>query len=94
MNAGLKINLGPAKMVKHGTYGTYFHLKCRCFACREYQRARVARNRAARLASGNLSHGSRSAYDAGCRCDQCLSARRASYPAEKSQRGQAKQAQR
>lgn len=60
----------------HGTYRRYWIDKCRCEACREYQRARVARSRAERLARGELTHGKRSAYDAGCRCDQCRDARR------------------
>ena len=61
--------------VRHGTYTAYFWYWCRCGRCREYQNKRVARNRAARLATGNLSHGTRSAYDAGCRCGICKTAR-------------------
>lgn len=59
----------------HGTYTGYYWHKCRCSKCTEYQRTRVARNRADRLASGRLSHGTRSAYDAGCRCEPCLAVR-------------------
>jgi hypothetical protein len=68
--------------IKHGTYMTYFHRKCRCDECRRYQRERVARNRAERLARGVI-HGSRSSYDAGCRCDSCVAARRKSYSRER-----------
>ena len=63
----------------HGTYQAYFWHDCRCDLCREYQRARVARNRTARRAAGNLDHGTRSAYDAGCRCQPCRNARREAY---------------
>lgn len=59
----------------HGTYARYSR-GCRCDECREYQGARVARNRADRLASGRLSHGTRSAWDAGCRCTECGTAHR------------------
>lgn len=68
--------------ILHGTYSTYFRRKCRCDECRRYQRERVARNRAERLARG-VVHGSRSSYDAGCRCDYCLGARRLAYAAER-----------
>lgn len=61
--------------LEHGTYTMYARKKCRCDECRGYQRNRVAKNRADRLKSGNLSHGSRSAYDAGCRCLSCKNAR-------------------
>ena len=64
---------------RHGTYTAYARHGCRCDACRAYQNARVARNRADRLAGGRLTHGTRSAYDAGCRCDACYQARRVAY---------------
>ena len=51
-----------------------------CEDCRKYQRERVAANRAARLAAGRIQHGTGSAYDAGCRCDDCMEARRRRYP--------------
>lgn len=60
---------------KHGTYGMYARKKCRCDKCRAYQNSRVAKNRADRLASGRLNHGTRSARDAGCTCDSCLATR-------------------
>ena len=63
-------------MTPHGTYTRYADHGCRCDACRAYQRDRVARNRADRLASGRLNHGTRSARDAGCRCDACVMTRR------------------
>ena len=59
----------------HGTYSMYARKGCRCDDCREYQRARVAKNRADRLASNRLNHGSRSSYDAGCRCKLCRETR-------------------
>ena len=68
-----------SRSIVHGTYSTYFWHMCRCTECREGQRQRVARNRAERLASGSLSHGTRSAYDAGCRCEPCKDVRREVY---------------
>lgn len=56
---------------EHGTYTMYFRQKCTCEKCRKYQRDRVRRNRADRLKKNRLSHGTRSAYDAGCRCVHC-----------------------
>lgn len=70
----------------HGTYAAYFWRDCRCTACATYQSARNARNRADRLASGRLSHGARSAYDAGCRCEPCKEARREAYRRLSSER--------
>ena len=64
---------------KHGTYTMYARKKCRCDECRSYQNSRVSRNRAQRLADGNLSHGTRSSYDAGCRCTSCSRARQVAY---------------
>ena len=63
----------------HGTYAAYFRDKCRCPACSTYQSARNARNRADRMAAGRLNHGTRSAYDAGCRCASCVEARGDAY---------------
>ena len=63
--------------VAHGSYRMYFKHKCRCPECKSYQRERVANNRRDRLESGRLNHGSRSAYDCGCRCDKCKEARSA-----------------
>jgi hypothetical protein len=45
----------------------------RCEACRAYQRERSRANRADRLARG-LCTGTRSSYDAGCRCSRCSAA--------------------
>lgn len=58
-------------MIRHGTYSAYAYSGCRCTKCVDYQRTRVAKNRADRLTSGRLSHGTCSAYDAGCRCEPC-----------------------
>jgi hypothetical protein len=68
--------------INHGTCAAYERHHCRCDLCRETHNARVRANRADRLASGRIVHGTRSAYDAGCRCDACFEARRSSYPAE------------
>ena len=66
---------------RHGTYTGYAHYGCRCDKCRLYQIERVRRNRADRLAAG-VNHGTRSGYDAGCRCGVCFSARLAAYRKE------------
>lgn len=53
---------------------------CRCTPCRGANAARVRDNRAARLADpARLTHGTRSAYDAGCRCRECWLTRRDAY---------------
>lgn len=69
--------------LNHGTYTMYARRKCRCDECKAYQRNRVAKNRAERLATGNLTHGTRSAYDAGCRCMYCKKARSIAASGEK-----------
>jgi hypothetical protein len=61
---------------------TYRNGRCRCEVCREDHRVKTAANRKARLAQGVI-HGSRSSYDAGCRCDYCLGARRLAYARER-----------
>jgi hypothetical protein len=61
---------------RHGTYTAYFRHWCRCDACRTYQADRIRRIRADQLATGRLSHGLRSAYDAGCRCEPCRTVKR------------------
>lgn len=69
-------------MSAHGTYSRYGRSGCRCATCTTRQRERVARNRAERLVvllSTPVGHGSRSSYDAGCRCDRCKAARSAAY---------------
>lgn len=71
-----------AALATHGTHADY-KAGCRCDECREYQRARVAANRADRFAKGKFNHGRRSAYDAGCRCEPCRAARAASYGRER-----------
>lgn len=63
---------------RHGTYTAYARHGCRCDSCREYQRARVAASRAARLASGNVNHGS-AGWDDGCRCETCTQTHRRRY---------------
>lgn len=72
----------------HGSKTYYQVYGCRCPECVTYQRERVARNRAERLASGRLTHGTRSAYDAGCRCENCRSARRRAREQEAEYRHQ------
>jgi len=64
---------------RHGTYSKYAKGQCRCDRCSTYQRERVARNRSERLRDGNLKHGTRSAYDCGCRCEACRAERRRIY---------------
>jgi hypothetical protein len=64
-----------AGSIRHGTYKAYAEARCRCYRCVAYQRERVARNRAERLASGRLNHGTRSARDCGCQCEPCLATR-------------------
>jgi len=68
---------------RHGTYTAYARHGCRCDHCTTYQRDRVKRNRLARFTSGSLTHGNRSSYDAGCRCNACFATRRAAYPRER-----------
>jgi len=64
---------------RHGTLSAYRNHGCRCTRCTDAQAMSSRRNRLSRLSSGRLSHGSRSAYDAGCRCGQCRSARIEAY---------------
>lgn len=83
---------GP-RVTDHGTYAVYKR-GCRCLKCRGYQAGRVAANRANRLArllatdgiapaltgwQAPIGHGTRSAYDAGCRCGECRASRRSRY---------------
>lgn len=63
-------------LLRHGTYTAYARWDCRCRECVAYQNDRVRRNRAERKATGRLSHGTRSAWDAGCRCESCLATKR------------------
>lgn len=63
--------------INHGTCAAYERHGCRCDTCREHHNARVRADRARRLADGNLNHGTRSAYDAGCRCAACKAVRSA-----------------
>lgn len=65
--------------VRHGTISAYRNHGCRCEECRAVQREYNARNRAARKAAGAFNHGTRSAYDAGCRCRRCRNRRRVAY---------------
>ncbi len=65
--------------VNHGTSAAYDGAGCRCDVCRGYQAMRVRRNRRERVAAGRLTHGTRSAYDAGCRCPACKDARKVRY---------------
>ena len=81
------------RVTDHGTYAAYKR-GCRCPACSAYQAGRVAANRADRLArlqatddiapaltswQAPIGHGTRSAYDAGCRCEPCRGARKSRY---------------
>lgn len=64
---------------QHGSCARYELDGCRCPLCKHNHNERVKRNRRERLESGLLSHGTRSAYDAGCRCPECAAARRDAY---------------
>lgn len=63
----------------HSPTTGYERHNCRCEACVAHHNARVKQNRQERLADGRLTHGTRSAYDAGCRCVDCSEVRRAAY---------------
>jgi hypothetical protein len=64
----------------HGTISAYRRKGgCRCEKCRAVHAEYTRRNRAERLAQQRLNHGTRSAYDAGCRCYPCVDARRRAY---------------
>lgn len=76
---------GETFITDHSPWRGYDQRGCRCEACVAVHNARVRRNRAERLASGNLTHGARSAYDAGCRCTDCKRARREAYLRLKSE---------
>lgn len=65
-------------LTRHGSASAYATCTVgerggRCEACRAYQAARVARNRAARGARAMCTR-TRSSYDAGCRCAGCVAA--------------------
>lgn len=60
------------------SHGVYTH-GCRCDDCREAHRSYTRERRAKSLADGTLSHGTRSTYDAGCRCERCVWARSVVY---------------
>lgn len=64
---------------QHGSHYRYKMLGCRCPMGVEAHRRRTEESRMNRLLEGRLSHGTRSAYDAGCRCDDCRKARRDAY---------------
>lgn len=70
------MNVRKVITTDHSPFTGYERLGCRCEACREHHNARVRANRQRRLKDGNLSHGTRSAFDAGCRCEDCRRARR------------------
>jgi hypothetical protein len=79
---------GDIVSIIHGTYSAYGRHHCRCDKCRDAHNERVRRNRADRLASGRLSHGTRAAYDCGCRCAPCRAARTGAYNRLASERPQ------
>lgn len=68
----------------HG-YVPYTH-GCRCDVCREAARLYRRQQRARRLTSGEIVHGVRAAYDAGCRCYPCCAARSAALPRDRQTR--------
>jgi hypothetical protein len=73
----LEAEYGRDQPPVHGTAGVYATCTAdagrRCGLCRAYQCGRVAANRAARRARA-LCTGTRSSYDAGCRCTRCTAA--------------------
>lgn len=77
MNAPRARGLRPVRPYVHGTDRSYEYGGCRCDECRAAHAGRVAQNRAERLATGRLSHGTRSVWDAGCRCLPCHRAAKA-----------------
>lgn len=68
----------------HGTAGGYNNHHCRCAACREawrlscmdYRRRRGVRPASEYQASRTVTHGIRSSYAHGCRCEDCQRAER------------------
>lgn len=60
--------------IVHGA-NTYKRGECRCEICKAGHRDWTRANRKARLETGRLNHGTRSAYDAGCRCFTCRRAK-------------------
>jgi hypothetical protein len=63
----------------HGSASSYRSGLCREECCREPHRIATAQNRAERLKAGRINHGTRSGYDAGCRCPACRGARSAAH---------------
>lgn len=61
---------------RHGTINGYRNDGCRCIHCKAAKKHYERDRRSAYLAGANISHGTRSAWDAGCRCDECRAARR------------------
>lgn len=71
------------KLVKHGGSGSaYSHWGCRCDACVEANRARVARRLAERRGEEipeDVEHGKSATYaNCSCRCEECNAAWRVS----------------
>lgn len=79
-------------MTIHGSASTYRSGLCRDECCREPHRIATAKNRADRLKSGRLNHGTRSGYDAGCRCPDCRGARAAAHIRASQRAAQARNA--
>ena len=67
------------KKPAHGTYTRYKYHKCRCKRCRAAIALYVTEYRERNMNSKslpNLTHGTRSAYNNGCRCEDCAKANR------------------
>ncbi len=64
---------------RHGTYGAYTNLGCRCDRCRDANRRRRNAYMASVRAEGRIigSHGRPLAYESGCRCQECRAAGKA-----------------
>lgn len=66
--------------LRHGAMRGGYLRGCRCSECRGVNAERVRRNRERRQADpSRLNCGTRSAYDAGCRCEACLLLRQSVY---------------
>lgn len=68
---------------RHGSNaGFHMHMNAGedpCQPCRDGRAQREAENRAKRLAAGSFTHATHTAWDSGCRCDDCTTWHRALY---------------
>ena len=64
------------KKPAHGTYTRYKYHDCRCRRCKTAVAAYVKAYREKDSGDKLLTHGTRSAYNCGCRCEDCAFANR------------------